>query len=139
MTAGDGHQAVEFLRAIANVAAPTAVHTTDWGHSGASFWLQNSGAGEKDLECSDEQLLRAAAFCAAEFQISRKFELRSAGQVLLMVLIDTITQLTGRRQGRHLGLISFIYEATSFNGAMYGGAFATHHGWRLYPGASPRR
>ena len=48
--AEDGRQATEPLRAIVDVAAPSIAHMTGWGHSDASFWLQNAEAGKEAFE-----------------------------------------------------------------------------------------
>ena len=95
-----GHHALELPRAIAEVASPKVAHTTDLGHSNATHWLRNPEADEKAFEHTNAQLLWAATFCAAGFQISREFERIS---VELEVLIAANTQLTGWRQGQRLG------------------------------------
>ena len=55
------------------------------------------------------------------------------------MFIDANTQLTGGRQGRQLGLISCILEATKLQGAEFDGASAPHQGWGLYRRASSFR
>ena len=71
----DGHQAIEFLRPTADVASPNVARATDWGRSNARYWLRNTEAEKQGVAFADEELLWVAAFRAAEFQISRLFEL----------------------------------------------------------------
>ena len=97
----------ELLRAVAILAPPNAVYATDWVHRNASFWLRRTKAEKEAVAYNDEQLLRAATLCASEFQVSRDYALRSVGNHLSTALIAANTQLTGWRQGRHLGSISF--------------------------------
>ena len=59
------------------------LRVTDWAHGNAGFWLRDIGGGEKAFWYTKEQLLWAAAFCAAGFQISRMFELSSTEQFVL--------------------------------------------------------
>ena len=81
--AGDGQQAIELLRAISDAAPPNPARVTDWAHGNAGFWLRDIGGGEKAFWYTKEQLLWAAASCAAGFQISRMFELSSTEQFVL--------------------------------------------------------
>ena len=133
--AEDGHQAFGFLRAFAGVASPDVARTTDRGRSNATHWLRNTEADEKPCQYANEQLLRAAALRAAQFQISRMFALRSIERRLSKVFVAANTQLAGWRRGRQIGLISLIFEATEINGADFDGTRVTHQIRRLLPGA----
>ena len=88
---------------------------------------------------SNGELLRAAASCAAEFQIFRRFGLRSMEDYSFKDSSAANTQLAIWRQGRLLGLISFIVGATKFNGARFDETFAARRGWGLRPRASASR
>ena len=137
--ADGGHQGFELLRFIADVASPNVVHTTYCGRSNATHSLRNAEAGKKPFEYADEHPLRAAALCAAQFQISRKPEPSSIEEYLLKALIAAGTRPAGCRRGGQLGLISFISESAKFNGADFDGTFVTHQGWGIFPGASAQR
>ena len=98
--AEDGRRALGLLRAMADVASPNVADVTDWGHANGSLWLRNAEADGKAFEYTKDQLFGAAAFNAADFHVSRKFELRSKAKRLFNVLIAANTQLLGWWRGR---------------------------------------
>ena len=109
---GGGQQGFGLLRAMAISAPPNTAYATDWGHSNASFCPWQTEADTEAFAHNNEQLLRAATFCAAEFRVSRDYALGSCGNHLFEVLIAADSQLTGWRQGRHLGLVSFRWNSS---------------------------
>ena len=71
--AADNQKAPEKFKAVGKSAPPNAVLGTDWGQGDARHWLWDTEDGKQSYAYNGEQLLRAAAFCAAEFQVSRRF------------------------------------------------------------------
>ena len=130
---------LELLRSTAESASPGILHTADKDLSNARYWLRNSEAGEPAFVYSYERLPRAAAFCAAHYQIPRQFAVRFMGDFFFEVLMVSGSLPTGWQQGRQLGLISFTCEAPKFDGAEFDGAPAPQQGWNVYPGASTQR
>ena len=87
---------------------------------------QALGCGLRKLA---KRLLFAATLRAAGFEVSH----------ILNVLTAADTQITDRWQGCQLGIISFVYGATTARGVAFGGNFASYGGWGLYPAATPQR
>ena len=74
---GGGHQAIDLLRSTGESASPNVAFATDWGHDNAGYWLRKTEAEGQAFLYNNAQPAWPATFCAAEFQISRQFGLRS--------------------------------------------------------------
>ena len=94
--------------------------------------MRNSEAAEswklkkKAFAYVNEQLVRAATFRVAEFQVSRMFALRPLNKYFFKAPIASNARLTGWRQGRRPGLISLIFESAEYHGAQFDWAMAPH-------------
>ena len=136
----DGQNALEELEAMSK-SGSLALDPIgpDRDHGSARHWLRDTEAREEAVARKGEQLLRAAIFREAEFQVSRSFGQCSTGQQLFKVLIAANTELAGWRGGRQQGPISFLYRSSKFQGAKFDGAVATHQEWGLFPGSTVAR
>ena len=99
----------------------------------ARYRLRSTEASAGDFVYDEERLLITASPTAAEFQVSRAFSLGTAELRVFKVLIAADSQIIGWRQGRQLGVISFLAPAAKLNGAKFDGAFVTHGGVGLAP------
>ena len=68
----DSQQAVAILQSEALAALETEHIAQCWDHPNASYWLLHSSADSEAFTYSQEDPCIAAAFCAAELQVSRE-------------------------------------------------------------------
>ena len=75
----DSAQAFDIPQAISlDVPPPKAAMLRSWVHGDASSWLRASQPDEETFDYAEAQLLAAATFCAAEFEVSWSFPKETA-------------------------------------------------------------
>ena len=83
------------------------------------------GANREAFIFDADELFVAATLAAAEFQVARSFDAAIAENYLFKVSTSAGAQITGRRRGHQLGLISFLVPAGKCDKAEFDGLMIT--------------
>ena len=131
----DSQQAIAILQSEAS-AAPAKEHIAPcWGHPNASHWLLHTSADSQAFIYSEDDLYIAAAFCAAELQVSRGASMSDLELIIFGLVTAANKLITGWRKGRQLGLVRFLAAAARRNGAVFSPNGVSHRAWGLGPAA----
>ena len=97
--------------------------------------MLHASADSEAFTYSQEDLYIAAAFCAAELQVSREALMPDLELHIFGLVAAANELITGWRKGRQLGLVRFLAAAARRNGAVFSPNGVSHRAWGLGPAA----
>ena len=135
----ENQQAIAILESEAAAVPKKELIPPRRGRPNASYWLKHTEADSQAFSYASEELHIAAAFCAAELQVSRELKIPDLELHMFDLVASANGLIAGWWRGRQLGLIKFLASAANHNGATFTLNGVCHRAWGLEPQASLER
>ena len=115
----ENNQAIAISESEAASAPTKELIPSCWGHQNTSYWLKHTEVDSQAFTHASEELRVAAAFCAADLQVSRDIKLSDLELHVFSLASSANEPIAGWWEGRQLGLAKFLASAARRSGASF--------------------